>query len=178
MASKRKKRPDPVQVIEPTPEQLAKGGYDPESMPDPEGGNRVAQVHVNRGGTPIARWRAVGALSDSQNRAIDHCIKLWEKAGVKPSLTAQYGERIPSGGGCAELAAASQIDARDSLWRIIDRFPGPLRTYWGVFENICRHDMPAGVAGGALSQSTRTADARAFTVVCFVADIIAEKERL
>lgn len=175
--AKRKKRPDPVQVVEPTPEQLAKGGYEYVNVPHPDGGNRQAHLMVNRGGTPVARWKASDQLSSSQIAAIDHCTRLWQLAGTQSRVTGSYGERIASSG-TSEYAAVIEIDARRTLHRIIDYFPGPLRAYWECFENVCRHDMPAGVAGSSLSKSTRTADARAFTVVCFVADTIAFKERL
>ena len=49
--AKRKKQPQAIEVIDgPTQSQLTNGHYDRHRMPDPEGGNRVAQVHVNRGG--------------------------------------------------------------------------------------------------------------------------------
>lgn len=176
--TKRRKAPSPIEQLDgPTEAQLANGDYGSTSLPDPTGGNRVAQVKINRGGTPIARWKRESLLTDNQCVAIDHCINLWARSGYRQKLTAEYGERI-GGMGSAEYMSASAIDARKSLHKIIDYFPGPLRTYFGVFENICRFDMPAGVAGGELSRSHRTADARAHQVVCFVADIIFEKEKL
>jgi hypothetical protein len=171
--TKRKKRPDPIQLDGPTEAQLANGTYTRDDIIHVDFAQR-ATVHINRGGTPLARWK--DSLSDSQKAGIGHCLRLWELTGLRQSLTANYGQRIA--GASNEHRAAVQIDARDDLWRIIDYFPGELRTYWQVFENVCRFDMPAGVAGSDLSQSNRTAEARAHQVVCFVADIIATKERL
>lgn len=139
--------------------------------------NTKAHTLVNRGGTALDRWRNSGKLSDSQENAIDLCISLWLVAGRNDRVTANYGERIP-GTGNADLRNALEIDARKDLHRIMDYFPGPLRIYWGVFEDICRHGHRADVAGAQLSPSARSADTRAHQVVCFVADIIAMKEGL
>ena len=160
----------------PTVAQLANGDYASALLPDPHL-NRTARVHLNRGGTTLARWERDNRLSETQLSAIGHCARLWDRVGLRQRLTASYGERMP-GGGDTEAATVGTLQARDDLYRIIDYFPGPLRTYFGVFENICRHDMPAGVAGSNLCQSNRTAEARAHQVVCFVADIIHMKERL
>lgn len=174
------RKPKRNRVVEltdgPTDAQLANGDYASVLLPDPHL-NRTARVSLNRGGTTLARWERDNRLSETQLTAIAHCIRLWDRAAHMPSLTAAYGERMP-GGGDTEASALGTLQARDSLWRIIDHFPGPLLTYFGVFENVCRHDMPAGVAGSDLCASTRSADVRAHQVVCFVADIIHMKERL
>ena len=172
---KRRKRPDPIVIDGPTPEQLAKGNVEREEFIHADDGKRV-MAFVNRGGTPLARWKAAGALTDGQVAAINHCLHLWELAGIHQRTTANYGECIA--GGSNEHMTAVHLDAKNDLWRVIDYFPGPLVTYWQVFQNVCRFDMPAGVAGSELSQSNRTAEARAHQVVCFVADIIATNERL
>lgn len=176
--TKRRKAPSPIEELDgPTAAQVANGDYGSVSMPNPDGGNRVAQVHINRGGTPVARWITESRLSDTQQLAIAHCLRLWRIAAKQPNVTAKYGERIVSGGD-AEAHATDVLEARDKLWRIIDYFPGPLRTYWGVFEAVCRFNVPAGVAGGELTVTSRTADTRAHQVVCFVADYIAMQEKL
>jgi hypothetical protein len=176
MARKATKRKTPpvIQPLDgPTPEQIRKGGVEREDFIHADLGQRVT-AYVNRGGTPLARWKP--HLTDTQWAAIQHCIRLWDITDSSPRLTASYGERI--GGSSAEGNANRVIDAREDLWRIIDYFPGPLRTYWQVFENIARFDMPAGVAGSALSESNRTNEARANQVLRFVADYIAMRERL
>lgn len=167
--------PSPVEALDgPTEAQKANGHYERTDFIHADNAQRVT-AFVNRGGTPLARWRP--SLTTSQEAAIDHCIALWETLESATSVTAKYGVRI-GGASSAEGNALRVIQAREDLWRIIDYFPGPLRTYWACFENICRFDMPAGVAGSALSESSRTNEARANQVLRFVADYIAMRERL
>lgn len=50
MAKATRKKFEVIEEIDgPTPEQIAKGGYARLTMPNPDGGNRQAQVHINRG---------------------------------------------------------------------------------------------------------------------------------
>lgn len=161
----------------PTPEQMAKGGYAREDWIHGDLAQRVS-THVNRGGTPVMRWARDGKLSDTQMRAIDYCLRLWRLAGIKQKLTANYGERLPCSSADADIRATTQIEAREDLWRIIDYFPGPLRTYWQVFELVCRDGLSAGTAGEEFGYSSRSNEARAHKTVCFVADYIAMKENL
>lgn len=145
-----------------TPEQRAKGTY--------EGERRI----INRGGTPIMRWIASGKISETQGLAIQTCYRLWALVGLEQRTTASYGERI-AGGDASEQRAALLIEAREDLYRIQDYIPAP---YWEIFQNVCRFDEPAGVAGSRMGFGSRSSEDRAHTVVCFVADIIAMKERL
>ena len=151
-----------LQVI--TPEQRAKGGYEGD-------GRRI----INRGGTPVMRWITSGRLTDTQALAINTCYRLWEMVGIKQRTTAAYGERIAAADWIDEQRALTLIEAQQDLDRIKDYIPA---AWWSVFENVCRFDEPAGVAGSKLGFGERTGDARAHTVVCMVADIIAMRERL
>lgn len=144
-----------------TPEQRAKGTY--------QGERRIVNNH-----DPVQRWIASGKLTDTQQRAIGYVRRLWDIAGLDRPVTAQYGHTA-SGAGCAELRAGIEIDAREDLHRCQAYVPQP---YWAVFEMVCRWDEPAGVAGSSLGQSTRAAQTRAHTIVCFVADMISMRERL
>lgn len=145
-----------------TPEQRAKGTY--------QGERRIVNNH-----DPVQRWMASGKLTECQQYAIAHVRRLWDIAGLWQRVTAAYGD-VASGAGNAECRAAIEIDARNDLHRITDYIPA---TYWAVFENVCRWGHPAGTAGELLSEgSNRAADVRAHLCVCFVADIIAMKERL
>ena len=174
-AKGKRKAPSPIEQLDgPTPEQLGKGGYDRLALPNPEGGNRAALVHINRGGTPVMRWIEDGKLSDTQQRAIAHCLYLWRLCGLEQRVTANYGERIP-GSADSELRASNEIEAREDLHRIREYFPAH---WWEVFENVVRFDEPAGVAGSRLGFGSRSACDRAHTTVCFVADTIFMKERL
>lgn len=161
-------------LIEPTPEQLASGDYQRKFVTHAETQTK-AMAHVSRH-DPVMRWIAAGKLSESQQSAIGYVRRLWEIAGLKQRLTANYGQT--RGAGSAERRAAVEIDARNDLHRCQGYFPGPMKAYFNVFENVCRHGMPAGVAGLEITSSKRTADARAHQIVCFVADIIATYERL
>jgi len=146
-----------------TPEMRAKGTY--------QGERRIVNNH-----DPVARWIATNRLEPHQIAVIERCRTLWERSGVKQHVTASYGQRIPSTGS-AELRTAREIEARKDLRRIMGYFAGLMR-WWDVFENVCRFGMNAGVAGSELGFGTRGGADRAHTVVCFVADKIAEQERM
>lgn len=133
-----------------------------------------AQAHVNRGGTPICRWEAAGKLTQTQLMVIGWCQNLWRRAGLTVRVTANYGERI-AGAGNADGRAVNELQAREDLHRIQDHVP---RSYWDVFENICRHQMAAGEAGVGQGYTGKAAQNRAHTIVCFVADIVAMREGL
>lgn len=145
-----------------TPEQRAKGTYSE--------GRRIVTAH-----DPVARWADAGRLTQAQGVVIDMCRRLWTLAGVPMrGLTASYGERLaPSSG--YELRALGEIEAREDLHRIQGYVPLP---YWSIFERVCRWGEAAGVAGTSLGYGSRSAQERAHTVVCFVADIIAMRERV
>jgi hypothetical protein len=131
-------------------------------------GNSAA---VNRSGTPLARWTRDGLLSETQLLAIQCCLRLRERAGRFTGLV-QDLLKIP---GQQPSSGMAQQDALDELVRFKEAVP---RKYWEVFENVCRFDEPARVAGSALSHTTRSAQEAAVICVCFVADIIAMRRRL
>jgi|JI10StandDraft_1071094.scaffolds.fasta_scaffold188956_4 hypothetical protein len=147
------------------PEQRAKGGY--------EGDKRI----VNTGGTPVARWAKSGKLSQTQCIAIEMCIRLWAITGTEQRTTANYGEIYSGSAAESENGVERYLDAKMDLSRLHGYFRG-LEAWWQVFENVCRFDEPAGVAGSRLGFGSRSAEDRAHTTVCFVADIIATNERL
>lgn len=136
--------------------------------------NTKTQTTINRGGTTICRWIDRERLSQTQEAAIGYVTRLWALAGLRTALTANYGERL-SGGGNAEMRANCEIDARRDLHRIQDYVPAP---YWSVFENVVRHGIEAGTAGEVLGHASRNARHTAYLTVCFVADVIAQNERL
>lgn len=144
-----------------TPEQRAKGTY--------EGERRIVNNH-----DPVQRWISAQKLTESQQHAIGYVRRLWDIAGLERPVTANYGI-VRQGAGCAERRAAIEIDARQDLHRLQDYVPSQ---YWSVFELVCRFGEPAGVAGSTMGAGGKAAQARAHTIVCFVADIVAMKERL
>ena len=125
---------------------------------------------VNRGGTAIDRWKRAGNITQSQEAAILHCQMLWAKIGSQ-SVVVDFN-RVR---GQPHGAGYSQHEAFTELARISGAFPFD---YWNVFENVCRHDLPAGVAGSRLSNNKRSAIDAARLIVCFIADLISMRERL
>ena len=146
-----------------SPEQRAKGTY--------VGSSRI----VNIGQSPVLRWHSIGRISETQLLAIQICYRLWDMVGLKQATTASYGERIPGNDVDDTYKALTVIEAKEDLERIENYVP---LAYWSVFENVCRFDEPAGIAGSRLGFGDRSAQERAHTVVCLVADTIAMKERL
>jgi hypothetical protein len=125
---------------------------------------------VNRGGTAIDRWKNNGSLSESQQAGILHCQNLWAKLGSQ-CLVVDFNKVS----GQAHGDGLSQHEAFTEVARISAAFP---YDYWNVFENVCRHDLPAGVAGSRLANTKRSAETAARLIVCFIADLISMRERL
>lgn len=125
----------------------------------------------NRGGTPIDRWKRDGNISESQEAGILHCQSLWARLR-HPQVVANLNG---TGGGHVECWTVHQIEALNDIHEISSAFP---HDYWNVFENVCRHDMPAGVAGSRLANTKRSAETAARLIVCMVADLISMRERL
>ncbi len=136
-----------------------------------EGNHGRLRAIRNYGGTPVARWKASGALEDYEIAAIDHCIMLWERIGRSSGLVMDLNKipGMPGGDGMREHQALSD------LARIKGYFPAK---YWCVFENVCRFDEPAGVAGSKLATNKDEHVAAARLTVKFVASVIAQNERL
>lgn len=162
------------QLDAPPPEQIARGTFQRDYVMDDNG--LKAMAYRNTGHDPVARWLASDKLDQRQKAAIDVVRRLWDIVGIRQKITASYGERV-GGGGCVELHAALVLDAMKDLERIEGYFTG-LRQWWTIFEAVCRFGEPAGQAGMALGFAPKTAQTRALTVVCFISDIIAERERL
>jgi hypothetical protein len=157
-----------------TREAAQHGDYRDDFVTHVETGTK-AKAAINRGGSPVCRWEASGKLDNTQMAVIAMCQRLWRLAGLQQRVTATYGERV-FGMGNVELAAMNEIEARSDLKRISGYFPGKLSNYWDVFENICRHGIPAGVAGASVSFDSKAATARSLTIVRFVADYVATRE--
>lgn len=172
MKARRKKVAVLERLEEPTAEQQAKGAWDRQFVTHVETGTKaMAYISAHE---PVERWYRAKRLSDTQMTAIALLRRLWAIAGLSQCVTANYGERMP-GGGNIEHRAVCEIEARKDLHRIQDYVPP---AYWTVWEAVVRHGEPAGVAGSRLGFGDRSSDTRAHTIVCFVADVIAMKERL
>jgi hypothetical protein len=132
----------------------------------------MRRAMVNRGGSAIERWRRDGFLSDSQQAAILHCQRLWRLIGSSGPLVTNLDRTCHGRAGDGNMA---EIEARDDLHRIRSGFP---HAYWNLFENVCRFDEPAGIAGSRLAGDTRSAASAARLVVAMVADTVYMRERL
>ncbi|MFN3424880.1 MAG: hypothetical protein ACK40C_09275 [Novosphingobium meiothermophilum] len=167
-----------IEVIErletPTPEQIAHGGYQRDYVMDSTGLKALA--YRNTGHDPVTRWTNAGKIDARQRAAIDTVRRLWDIVGVRQRVTGCYGETFRVTG-CVEMHANLVLDATRDLERIKGYFLG-LRQWWQVFENVCRFGEPAGSTGIALGYAPKTAQIRALTIVQFIADIIADRERI
>lgn len=162
---------DKDRLVEPTPEQQAKG-YAARFVTHVESGTK-AKAHKNPDVDVVERWEREDRLTPDQFAAIEYVRRLWRQTEMKQRLTASLEPAIA--GYSNEWAAIHEIDARRELHRLQDRVA---RHYWDCFENVCRHNMAAGVAGADLFPgSARNNSDRAFVVVCFVADIVAMEVR-
>lgn len=174
--ARRKAKHMPMEhLVAPTDAQLTNGIYKAGFVMDDAG--LKAWTFKNTNHDPVERWNDAGRLEAHQLRVIDHMRRLWRLTGLEQRVTASYGERIP-GSGSSELACINEIEARKDLKRIEAFFPYPLSRWFNVFEDVCRHGTSAGLAGEALGLGTRSADVRAHLTVCFVADVIADRERV
>jgi hypothetical protein len=127
-------------------------------------------ARLNRGGTPIARWRTDGRLNDPEWAAIQYCIRLWDRAG-RNKITQDYLQAV----GQPPASGLAQQEALDELAKFKGRIPFK---HWQVFENVCRFDMPAGEAGSTIATNRRSSIDAAHVCVCFVANLIAMWKRL
>lgn len=138
------------------------------------GGKRmsIVKVMLNRGGTAIDRWIAndkAGLFEEPQRNAIRYCQNLWTRAAGGVSAIDPSADRVDG------VLGWSQHEALTELALLRTRIP---RTYWDVYENVCRWDEEAGVAGSKLAMNSRSAIDAAKTAVAFSASLIAMWRRL
>lgn len=97
--------------------QVARGMHAIVDVPLRDGGRVVTtQTLINRGGTPVARWKAAKLLSDSQVAAIDHCERLWSRHDVRWQAIGYRGSDHDRTGGCERR----ERRARDRDHRSVD----------------------------------------------------------
>jgi len=169
---KRKQIRQPAEMMLPTPEQLRNGDFDRGFITHAETNTKVMAFR-RKDSDILAKWLAepqAGKLFPIQaQRFIGDCILLWFRCGT-PRTTASYGERIASGrydAGFDKLAALRELEHFRSLL-------GPYQRHmWPVFENVVRHNMPAGVAGSDYAknpaQSIQSAKMITSAVACELA---------
>lgn len=115
--------------------------------------NTKAMVYRRRDSSILERWltepNAYILFPIQAQRFIADCITLWASVGA-PSVTAHYGERIASG---RYSDGIRQKDAIDQIHRFRSMLGPYQRHMWPVFENVVRHNEPAGVAGSAFANN-------------------------
>ena len=168
--TRKKRKAAPMPVIEmalPTPEQLRNGDFDRGFITHAETNTKVMAFR-RKDSSIIETWKREGAVGfeEPAMRAIADCITFWGRMGEQ-RVTASYGERIAAsthGEGYTQQEAADEIAFRKKL------VP---RTYWDVFENVVRHNEPAGVAGSRFANNRPQQIASARAIVGMVANVIA-----
>lgn len=138
------------------------------------GGKRMSMVKVmlNRGGTAIERWIThdqAGVFGEGEQRAIRYCQNLWTRADGHLAAVDLTADKIDAPLGWAQQEAIVELK------KLAERVPLP---YWNCYENVCRFDEEAGVAGSKLATNSRSAIDAAKTTVAFTASLIAMWRRL
>jgi hypothetical protein len=135
------------------------------------GGRKQSMVRllVNRSVSTVDRWLFEGGpgFEAPQARAIDHVRGLWRRLGHGPRLVANY-TGVGGGPGDKEGYFAALHQLQDYERRI------GVGYVWECFENVVRHDMPAGKAGAQMAAHSAEQRAHAKACVGFVAGKIAE----
>lgn len=142
-----------------TPEQRAKGTY--------QGNGRRLVNH-----TTLDRWLREGGIGfgEGSRLAVEWCQKRWNARGYIGQLSASYS---PTAGSGKAHDADRDIEMRDELDEVQRWFP---EAYWTVFENVCRHGLPAGTAGSDLADNPAQAIASAKATVGLIASFIAARK--
>jgi hypothetical protein len=157
-------------------EALKHGAYLVQTVPGPSivvGGKEkitTMKVVLNRGGTAVDRWIAgdrAGLFEEPQQAAIAYVRNLWTRASATGRAIDLTVDRVDAPLGW------SQNEALDELMRLKDGVP---RAYWEVFENVCRFDEEAGVAGSRLATNSRSAVDAAKITVAFTASLVAMRK--
>lgn len=169
-ARKRKRTERIIDQLEtPTLAQLANDDFDRDFITHTET-NTKAMAYRRRDSCIVEKWIRQGGIGfeHGAQRVIANCQLFWIRLG-EPRLIAQYGERLPpstSGEGW------TRQEALDELHRYKHMVP---RLYWEVFENVVRHNEPAGVAGSRFANNDAQRIQSAKVITGFVASIIATK---
>lgn len=169
-----KKKARPQLQVEPgdlpTVEQIRNGDFERDFITHAES-NTKAMAWKRRDSSIVETWvREAGPGFDhGAARVIADCQTFWSRMG-NAKVTAQYGERIPSsthGEGYSQQEAADEIAHRKRLIGV--------PAFWDVFENVVRHNEPAGVAGSRFANNRPQQIQSAKVIVGFVASLLAAK---
>jgi hypothetical protein len=183
--AKRKRKPIHALELEtPTIEQLRNGSFARDFVTH-VGTNTKAMTFRRRDSSILEKWirdeeKAVqdGEMQQDSRlfpvqaqRFIGDCITLWARIGSQ-RVTANYGERIPTNG---HSDGMGQKEALDQLHRFKGLLGPYQRHYWPVFENVARHNEPAGVAGSHFANNPAQRSQSAKLIVSVVATDLAHK---
>jgi hypothetical protein len=156
----------------PTPEQLKTGDYIREFVTNADDNSKSMAHRCVR--DPVLRWERDGKITDMQASTIRRMQSLWQAVYGTQKLTGRYGEPVPASTGDNGLARI--LEHQDDLRRIEGYFDG-VKAWYMVFERVCRFGFTGPQACETDSVSERAARDKALTIVQFIADFIAARER-
>lgn len=129
-----------------------------------------SKTQTKRVSNTLEKWIDEGGIGFESGAVafIRKCQAHWETIG-NPKVTANYGERIhgDQGNGMAAHEARSELNYYQ---KELNAPP-----YWRIFENVVRHNQPAGIAGSDLATNPASRIASAKVVVGTVASVMASK---
>lgn len=160
-----------LDAVLPTPEQIINGDFERDFITHAET-NTKAMTYRNS--TILEKWIKEGGpgFDTGSQRVIADCLLFWSIA--KPSkVTAQYGERTPAG--TNDNARFTREDAIDELHYRKKLLGAGMDWAWDVFENVVRHNEPAGVAGSRFASNRPQQIQSAKVITGMVASFIASK---
>jgi hypothetical protein len=172
MARQRKRKaPRIIEQLEtPTLAQLANDDFDRDFVTHTET-NTKAMAYRRRDSCIVEKWCRQGEVGfgHGAQRIIANCQLFWLRLG-EPRLIAQYGERLP-----ASTAGDgwTRQEALDELHRYKKMLGPAMQPWWEVFENVVRHNEPAGVAGSRFAKNDPQRIQSAKVITGFVASFIA-----
>jgi hypothetical protein len=121
----------------------------------------------------VDKWFKEGGpgFDEPQARAIEHCRELWHATGNQGKLVANL-DWIGGGGGGPERGW-EQAEALAQL----DHYKHEFLSYWSVFEDLVRWDIPATIAGEHLAKDAGRQIQKCKQVVGMIASVIASARR-
>ena len=173
MAKGRKRKAPVITPMDlPTPEQLASGDFERDFVTHVDS-NTKAMAFRRRDSCIVEKWCREGGIGfdEGAKRVIADCTLLWMRLG-EPRLIAQYGERLPPSASGDGMARQEALDQLHHYKHVLGARMGP---YWSVFENVVRHNEPAGVAGSRFANNDPQRIQSAKVITGMVASFIAAK---
>lgn len=171
--AKRRNKPRVIEQLEtPTAIQLANDDFDRDFVTHAET-NTKAMAYRRRESCIVEKWCKEGGVGFDHGacRVIANCQTLWMRLG-EPRLIAQYGERLPAS---THDEGCTQQDALDQLHFYKRSLGAKMQPFWLVFENVVRHNEPAGVAGSSFAKNDAQRIQSAKVITGMVASFIAGK---